>query len=473
MQINRLVFPGFWFGKTTEQQGVELACAGAGGFCVYGGGDKETLAVLCRKLRASSPWGEDLIIAADYEDGLGRWLPDTDLLPSNMALGAADDENLAFEKGYITAREALAIGVNWVYAPVLDLADNPKNPIVNTRSFGKNPKRVTRLARAFMRGLAEGGVLNSIKHFPGHGNTQTDSHLALPVVSDDLQTLRANALKPFGDLLAAADSVMVGHLSVPCLDEKYPASLSEKIMRGLLCGELNYQKCICTDALCMKALGDEKESALRAFNSGAHILLAPEDAAGLMSFLHEQHLDQARVKAAVRAQEDLVARGKFLREKAAVRPYDAVDFGVRAARQSLVRVGDFTPLQSGQCVSVLEVGNDEKIKSDVFFKTLEKNGIVCKPFEKEADTLLVLFWRRYQAFKGKIGLSPEESTCISQAAAHAKRVQVVCFSSPWLARETGIENCLCTFSPAPAFQEAAALALCGKMNCAGKLPVDL
>lgn len=473
MQINRLVFPGFWFGKTTEQEGLELSRAGVGGFCVYGGGTKENLAQLCRKLRACSPWGDDLIIAADYEDGLGRWLPDTELLPSNMALGAADDDNLAFEKGYITARESLAVGVNWVYAPVLDLADNPKNPIVNTRSFGKDPQHVTRLARAFMRGLAAGGALNSIKHFPGHGNTQTDSHLAMPTVPDKWSALKENALKPFADLLDEADSVMVGHLLVPALDEKIPASLSEKIIFGLLCGELNYRKCICTDALCMKALGDEKEAALRAFNSGAHILLAPEKPAELISFLQAQRLDAARVQDALKKQEELIARGKFLRENALVRAYDAADFCVRSARKALVQTGNFAPLKAGQKVAVLEIGNDEKIKSDTFFNMLKKHGVTCVPFAQEADTLLVLFWRRYQAFKGKIGLSPEESAQVSHAVAHAKQVQVVCFASPWVAQEVATKNRLCTFSPAPAFQEAAALALCGKINCVGKLPVDL
>ena len=472
MQINRLVFPGFWFGKTDQEEAVALARAGVGGFCVYGG-TKAAVAQLCRTLRAVSPWGEDLLMAADYEDGLGRWLPETELLPSNLALGAADTEQFAFEKGYITAREALALGINWVFAPVTDLADNPKNPIVNTRSFGKDPNTVTRLARAFMDGLAQGGALNSLKHFPGHGNTQTDSHLALPVVLDDLPTLWQTALKPFAALLPAADSVMIGHLLVPCLDEKNPASLSKKIIRDFLQKQLQYKKCICTDALCMKALGDEQQSALRAFNSGAHILLAPEKPKELMDFLHKQNLELGRLKTALQAQEQLVERSRLLQEKAVERPYHTADFCARVAQKALVRIGNFPLLKEGQKVHVLEIGNDEKIKSDTFFNTLKNNGIVYVPFEHEAEILLVLFWRRYQAFKGKIGLTPEESAQITQAAAQAKTAQVVCFSTPWLTQDLAVKNQLCTFSPAPAFQAAAALALCGKIDCLGKLPVDL
>lgn len=473
MQINRLVYPGFWFGKTTEEDAIELARAGVGGFCVYGG-DKKSLQDLCEKLRQASPWGNNLIIGADYEDGLGRWLKEYALLPSNLALGAANDENFAFEKGYITARQALDLGVNWVFAPVVDLADNPKNPIVNTRSFGKDPQRVTRLARAFMRGLSAGGALNSIKHFPGHGNTQTDSHLAMPLIADDLQTLEKNALTPFCDLLGEADSVMIGHLLVPCLDEKYPASLSEKIMRGLLAGKLNYQKCICTDALCMKALGDEKQAALRAFNSGAHILLAPENPAELISFLHTQNLDEKRLEQALKKQDDLIARGTYLAQHAQKREYNADDFCRRVARKALVKTGDFPPLKCAQNVQILEIGNDEKLDRAPFFATLSKEKITCTPLdEKEGELLVVLFWRRYQAFKGKIGLNEQEEQQLARALKQAKNAVVVCFSTPWLTQDLGVKNQLCVFSPAPQFQQAAALALCGKFSCEGKLPVDL
>ena len=152
MNINRLVHPGFWFGKTSEEDALKLARLGAGGFCLYGGTRAEVSA-LTRALRAASPH-KKILISADYEDGLGRWLPDAELLPSNLALGAAGDEELAFEKGLLTARQAKSLGVDWVFAPVVDLADHPDNPIVNTRSFGADPALVTRLAGAFMDGLA-------------------------------------------------------------------------------------------------------------------------------------------------------------------------------------------------------------------------------------------------------------------------------------------------------------------------------
>ena len=160
-----------------------------------------------------------------------------------------------------------------MFAPVVDLANNSQNPIVNTRSFGEDPEQVTRLAGAFMQGLNKGGVLNCLKHFPGHGNTTTDSHLDLPVVPDSLSTLKKTALLPFQALLPLADSVMIGHLLVPALDEQNPASLSKTIVHDLLQQHMGFARCVCTDALLMKALGDEKAAALQALDAGAHILL--------------------------------------------------------------------------------------------------------------------------------------------------------------------------------------------------------
>ena len=472
MQINRLVFAGFWYGRTTEADILKLAAMGIGGVCIYGG-DKAAVRRLCTELRAASPWGEDFFIAADYEDGLGRWLPDAQLLPSNLALGAADEEELAFEKGYITAREALALGVNWVFAPVVDLADNPQNPIVNTRAFGKDPHRVVHLARALMRGLAAGGALNSIKHFPGHGNTQTDSHLALPVIKDDLDALRQNALLPFSELLCEADSVMAGHLLVPALDAEKPASLSEKIIRGLLQTDMGYTKCVCTDALCMKALGDEREAALACLKAGAHILLSPADPFALIDFLRAQTPDEALLRRAGAVQDALARRSRLLRENALTRPYDAAEFTAQAARKALVRTGDFAPLTRGQKLHIAEIGNDEKLDHTPFLQALREAGIELVDSPSEADFCAVLFWRRYQAFKGKIGLSETEKAELAAVAAQAKAAAVICFSTPWLARDIQIKNRIYTFSPAPAFQREAARALCGQSPCAGKMPVDL
>ena len=173
-------------------------------------------------------------MCADYEDGLGRWIAAETWVLSNMAIGASRQKDIAYQKGLTLAKEARQLGIDWVFAPVLDLCDEPKNPIVNTRSFGSDPHAVACLGIALCQGLKDGGVLNSIKHFPGHGRTTQDSHLGLPVLQQTLQDLQKNELIPFLSALPVADSVMIGHLLVPALDDKNPASLSKAIVTNLL-----------------------------------------------------------------------------------------------------------------------------------------------------------------------------------------------------------------------------------------------
>lgn len=471
MNVARMVFPGFWFGKTPEEEALELARLGVGGFCLYGG-TKTAVATLTRKLRAASPLPR-ILIAADYEDGLGRWLPDAELLPSNLALGAADDEALAFEKGFITAREALRIGVDWVFAPVVDLANNPGNPIVNTRSFGADPQQVIRLAKAFMKGLNQGGALNCLKHFPGHGNTTTDSHLAMPVVTETLSLLKSTSLLPFQELLPQADSVMIGHLLVPALDDKTPASLSKAVIHDLLQREFGFSRCICTDALLMKALGDEKEAALQALDAGAHVLLVPEKPFELIEFLKTQVFPDEMLKHIQHVLNGLCAQADELAATAQKTPISPVDFSSRTARQALVQTGFIPAIDPGETVHFLEIGNDENLSSVPFFDTLRAYGVVTEPFQTEAEYLIILFWRRYKPFSGKIGLEEDEKARVLSAVQHAQHSVLICFANPWMASEVPTDGKLFAFSTSPLFQQAAAECLMGEFEPHGKLPINL
>ena len=470
MNTNRLVFPGFWFGKTSEEEALALSRAGVGGFCIYGG-TKQKVVDLIRKLRAASPLSR-ILIAADYEDGLGRWLPDAELLPSNLALGAANQEDLAFEKGFITAYQARLLRVDWVFAPVLDLADNPDNPIINTRSFGQDPEKVIRLARAFMKGLSQGGALNSLKHFPGHGNTSVDSHLALPVMNASKENLK-KALRPFQELLNEADSVMMGHLLVPLLDEKHPASLSPILIKELLQKRLNFRKCVCTDALCMKALGDEKQAALQALHAGAHVLLVPEKPFELMDFLKKASIPEDILKAAEQQLNALCAQADEISFSAPSSCPPVAEYISRSAHRCLVLEGTIPPIEPGETIHYLSIGNDENLSEIPFLNTLTAHGINAQAWEKQADTLVILFWRRYQAFKGKIGLSKEEQALIEQASLQAKHTVLICMSNPWAAGSISAQAKIFTFSPAPIFQQAAAETLVGKLHPTGKLPITV
>ncbi len=201
--------------------------------------------------------------------------------PPTMAFGAAGDEELAFEYGRITATEARAVGVHWLFAPVLDVNSNPDNPVINVRSFGEDPEAVGRLGAAFIRGARAGGALTTAKHFPGHGDTRTDSHIELPVIGADRDRLDRVELRPFRMAVdAGVDAVMTAHVAVPgVLGDDRPATMSPELMTDLLRGEMGFDDILFTDALRMGAITDgygAGEAAVLALEAGSDVILAPD-----------------------------------------------------------------------------------------------------------------------------------------------------------------------------------------------------
>ncbi len=472
MNKARLVHPGFWFGKTPLAEAISLAKRGVGGFCLYGGTCEEIIRFV-QTVRSHS-LRPDLLISADYEDGLGRWVSDAPLLPSNLALGAANDPELAFEKGLLTALQARSLGVDWVFAPVLDLANNALNPIVNTRAFGATAQQVIPLASAFLDGLKKGGALNSLKHFPGHGDTTTDSHLALPVLQKNLAQLKNLELKPFQALLSKADSVMTGHLFLPSVDADFPASLSSVITTQLLRKELNYQGCILTDALLMKAIGNEKQAAIQALVAGADILLVPENPHALIDYLEACTLPPETLAHSEQIQNHLCARAQQMPRPSLQEAFAPQQLNLHTAQKALVQTGTWIPLQPGETVTYLEIGNSTAISAMPFLQTLQKSGIRVKKFPYKSQKLLILCFRRYQAFQGKIKLEEKEQDFLRQASRQFHTTASILLASPW-ALQNVLETTasLYTFSPAPEFQAQAARILCGLEKAVGSFPVSL
>ena len=231
-KAGRLVFPGYKFGVDDPARAHALVELGVGGFCLYGGEIQELASFVSRlQAKAAAP----LLLAADYEDGVFSQCRGGTPLPSNMGLGASGSEDLAYQKGEITAIEARAMGVKWVFAPVCDLATLAENPIVNTRAFSPDPRVVTRLARTYLQGLKSQGVLGCLKHFPGHGETRQDSHLELPLVKTARAKMWGRELIPYRELAQEASAVMTGHLAVPAMvrNKKTPYSLSDDVARSL------------------------------------------------------------------------------------------------------------------------------------------------------------------------------------------------------------------------------------------------
>ena len=198
-----------------------------------------------------------LIFAADFERGLGFRLNEATSFPHAMAFGATSDVDFVRESARITAQESRAIGVQWNWFPDADVNSNPLNPIINTRSFGEDPQQVSAMVAAYIEAAHQYGMLTTAKHFPGHGDTDTDSHLALSYVKGDRQHLENIELPPFrAAIQAGVDAVMVAHIAVPALDPdpNHVASISPTIVTGLLKQQMGFNGLVVTDALTMAGL---------------------------------------------------------------------------------------------------------------------------------------------------------------------------------------------------------------------------
>ncbi|MEG4959613.1 MULTISPECIES: glycoside hydrolase family 3 N-terminal domain-containing protein [unclassified Microcoleus] len=260
---------------------------GVGGVILVGGSAAE-LAVRSHQLQS---WAKfPLLLAADIEEGVGQRFAGATWFGPPMAIAevarhdAGKADRYAEQMGAVTAIEARAIGLNWVLAPVVDVNNNPDNPVINVRAFGETPEVVGKLAAAFIRGAGPHPVLTTAKHFPGHGDTAVDSHLELPVLPHSPARLAEVELPPFVDAMAAGvDAVMSAHLLIPAWDAEFPATLSRKILIGKLREELGFEGLIVTDALVMGAIANKygaNEAAVLAAEAGADVLLMPLDPEG-------------------------------------------------------------------------------------------------------------------------------------------------------------------------------------------------
>ena len=257
---------------------------GVGGVILLGGSAGE-ISLRTQQLQA---WAKiPLLISADIEEGVGQRFSGATWFPPPMALNAIAQSDLSLacdyakQMGAVTAQEAVAIGLNWVLAPILDVNSNPGNPVINVRAFGETTEIVSELAIAFIRGAQSHRVLTTAKHFPGHGDTAVDSHLELPVLQHDRARLEQVELPPFqAAIQAGVDAVMSAHLQIPALDDRYPATLSPQVLTAELRQRLGFAGLIVTDALIMGAIANRygnEESAVLAVEAGADILLMPLD----------------------------------------------------------------------------------------------------------------------------------------------------------------------------------------------------
>jgi beta-N-acetylhexosaminidase len=430
---------------------------------------------------------EPLLISADLEAGMGMRFTDAVWWPPAMALAATGDPSLAEEQARATAREARAIGINHILAPVCDVNVDPANPVINTRSFGEDPHDVSRYVEATVRGIQGGGCLATAKHFPGHGDTHVDSHRALPVLDVDRERLERVELIPFRAAIdAGVASVMLGHLAVPFLDPALvpvraefentwgtshdevtrggtmPATLSAPVIA--LLRSLGFTGLVMTDAMDMGGLAahfDPGEAAVRAIEAGVDQVLysADTDAAilGVRNAVMSGRLAMSRIDEAY----ERIRRAGFSlpttpEGRAEARPAFAEDI----ARRSITLVRDRSGLLplTAKNVAIRTFSEDPLDVHD--------SGNV-----ETADVLLLLLGVRPRSGKGSISV-PGEARQLAEK--HAKKTIAVAFGSPYILRELGdVSTFVCAWGPQPVLQAAAMGAIRGQFEMTGRLPVTI
>ena len=459
-----------------------------------------------------------LWITADFEGGAGLRYIGATRLPRAMAMGATANPDMAYQAARITAEEARALGVQVNFYPVVDVNNNARNPIINIRSFGGDPSLVSRMARAYIRGSQEHGVMATAKHFPGHGDTSTDSHLELPVIDVDRARLNSIELPPFQ---AAVDEgvggVMSAHIALPRIESgNLPATLSPMMLTGVLRGELKFGGVIFTDAMNMRGIAahyPDGEAAVRAVKAGADVVLYPVSVeqvfVALKRAVESVEIKESRIDESVR--RILTAKMKLGLDRKRLVDLSNLDKVLgnaehqRSAQQiiesaiTLVRDkrGDLPmkPTPEQKVLFITMVDNSEGWRDGVpgraFFQGLVKrhpNSINVYVTDKTSagelelvrklaafsDAVIVNAFIRVSSFKGSIDMSEGEIQLLKHLSGINKPLGFVLYGSPYLLSFVPeLPTYVLTYEYYPAAEEAALKAVLGEIEFKGTLPVEL
>jgi len=465
-----------------------------------------------------------LLVGADLETGAGFrmrgavYMPGSIELggatqfPSLMAVGAADDEQLAYEMGRVTAVEARAVGIHVPFAPVLDVNNNPENPIINVRSFGESPSDVSRMGIAFIRGVQENGAIATGKHFPGHGDTDIDSHLALPVINHDRARMDSVELRPFQAAIdAGMGAVMTAHISVPSLNGgvREPSTLSPMVLTTVLRDEMGFDGLIFTDAMDMSAIARQHsagEAAVRAIEAGADVILMPPNVAaavdGIVDAVRAGRLTEARVDASVmrilETKEDLdLPSERFVSldnvgRLVGIPAHTAVADSI--AQQSITLLQNrrnLLPLRGTPTASVLSISfrrNSDLLAARYFNRALRETypRLVTMDVDSDADQnayrraidrvhaqdLVVI--STYSSYAGAVDALDELAEFIEQVRRSGIPHIVVSFGNPYLVTKfPEVQAYMLAWNGSEASQRAAAGALIGRFDIVGRVPTSI
>ncbi len=528
--VAQLVFPwipgGYASADDPEfEELLDWVDRGLGGVSISIGTPDGYVAKLNRlQARATVP----LLVASDFENGgpgmrinhsyaIPSLLPQGGgtSFPPTMAFGAAGGERLAYEYGRVTAREARAVGVHWIFAPVLDVNSNPENPVINVRSFGEDAEAVGRLGAAFVRGVRAGGALSTAKHFPGHGDTRLDSHVALPVIPADRERLDRIELAPFRMAIAAGvDAVMTAHVAVPgVVGDERPATMAPELMTDLLRRDMGFDGILFTDALRMGAVQagyGAGEAAVQALEAGADVLLAPDGIAATVAAVREAvrsgRLDRARIDRSVGRLLEAKARLGLHRDGGARVDPDAVARVVgsaehravaeRAASASMTLVRDrrgVLPLApSANVLSVTWARADDLLAGRTFDAVLRSRvaaaasarvgpGTPWATYDsllhaaRGVDAVVVGAYASPRSGAGSVGASPDFAAFVRRLdVVVAGRVAAISFGSPYaLSAFPDVGAYMAAWGGWETSQRAAARAATGAAAVRGRLPISI
>ena len=504
-----------------------------GGIILFGAPIYETVHLVNRmQENADVP----LLIALDAETGVGMRFQDAENFPWNMAVGATGNPEYARKMGEITAREAKALGILQVYAPVLDVNNNADNPVINVRSYGENPEDVARFGAAFIEGIQSQGVIATAKHFPGHGDTDVDSHRGLPIINVSRERLDKLELVPFRQAIASGiGSIMVAHIGLPQIDPTeikplktairvdtdeevttenatVPATLSPMIQTEILRKQLGFKGLIVTDAMSMSGLTQyvtQEEAGVQAFLAGADLLEKPADTDAMIKGLREAvksgRISPERLNESVK--KILAWKYELGLFKRKITPMDDIDKIVSNKEThalaeeiadkavTLVKNDEYLlPLSKDKKVFVLGISNgfDGEQTSYPLIKFLRENGVkfsatllqdnsTAEQVEKariaanKADVVIAALYGRVRSgAKNSVGVPDAGANILRELISNNKKVVGVSFGNPYiLGAFPDLKTYLVAYGDMTTLQRAAARSLFGMLELNGKLPISL
>lgn len=456
-----------------------------------------------------------LLVAADFERGASMRVNATTPWPYNMAFAAAQDLEGVHDEAAETAREARALGVNWIFAPVADVNNNPDNPIINIRSYGENALMVSKFVRSYIQGAHSDKrypVLVTAKHFPGHGDTADDSHLGLARLEADRQRIEAVELEPFRTAIAeSVDAIMTAHIAVPALEpENEPATVSSKIITGILREELGFRGIIVTDAMDMQGLAamfGTGEAAVRSIEAGNDVLLMPkraEDAiSGIVGAVEKgritrRRLDESVAKVLAAKVELGLSRKRAVDLDAIADAVDAPEAEDRAQEVAdraitlVIDQKDQLPLRHPESACLMTLSESRRsqeglrLSDEVKKRASTMTIIQLDPTTSQADLdqvrektsncsqIVVAAYVSVSAYRGNVALAGLYPNFLNALLTGKVPVTLAALGNPYLARSfPNASAYLTTFSPTPVSETALAKALFGEIAITGRLPVSI